>query len=299
MKYLNIKTLSVCLILVSCNNREFEYDASGIFEATETIVSAETTGKIEELNIREGDNLEEGQMVGYIDTMQLYLKKRQLQASVNAVENKKPNVAVQLSALREQIQKAEFEKQRIENLLKDGAGTQKQLDDVNSQIAVLNNTFLAQSGTLSNSVNSIHEEAQVYAIQIEQIDDMLKKSRIINPLAGTVLYKYAMGKEIAVPGKALYKIADTRLMSLRVYVVSAQLNNIKLGQDATVFVQLSDGESKSYPAKVTWISDKAEFTPKTIQTKDERQNLVYAVKLEVKNTDGLIKIGMYGDISFK
>jgi HlyD family secretion protein len=299
MKSSTILRLAVLLPLLSCHNKEFEYDASGMFEATETIISAEATGRIERLDIHEGDHLATGSVVGYIDTTQLYLKKCQLEATVKAIENKKPDPEVQLSALKKQIQKAEFERSRIVSLLKDSAATQKQLDDINSQIAVLNDTFSAQSNTLSKSVSSMNEEALAYRMQIKQMEDALKKSRIINPVTGTVLSKYTTENEMAVSGKALYKIADTQHLFLRAYVVSTQLQNLKIGQGATIFVHVSKGDYRSYPAKITWISDKAEFTPKTIQTKDERQNLVYAVKLGVENTDGLIKIGMYGDVGFK
>lgn len=299
MKCLKVIWIGFLLLFFSCNNKEFEYDASGIFEASEKIISSEATGTIEELYIEEGDELTEGQYIGYIDTIQLHLKKLQLLATIKAIESRKPNIATQLSVLKEQISQAEFEKKRIENLLSDGAATQKQLDDINSQIAVLHNTLSAQSSTLLNSVSNIHEERQIYSVQVEQIEDMLKKNLIINPVAGTVLNKYVSAQEMAIQGRALYKIADTQHMFLRVYVVSAQLDNLKIGQDASVFVHLSDGNYRAYPATIIWISNKAEFTPKTIQTKDERQNLVYAVKLGVKNNDGLIKIGMYGDVSFK
>ena len=299
MKFSSIIRSGILLFLFSCNNQEFKYDASGVFEVEEIIVSAEADGKIEKLSLREGDNLTEGQPVGHIDTTQLYLKKLQLQATLKTVGSRKPDVSVQLSALKEQISKAGLELNRIKNLLKDGAATQKQLEDAESHMTVLKNTLSAQSCTLSNATNGIREEENVYTIQIAQVEDMLNKSRIVNPVSGTVLNKYAAEKELAVQGKALYKIANMQSMFLRVYVIASQLNSIKTGQSTTVFVHLSDGEYRSYPAKIIWISDKAEFTPKTIQTKDERQNLVYAVKLEVENTDGLIKIGMYGDVKFK
>jgi HlyD family secretion protein len=288
----------IAAFALSCNRNKTKHDASGTFEATEIIVSAEASGKVEVFNLKEGDRLNEGQQVGYIDSTQLYLKKMQLLATQKAVVARRPDVAQQIAAIREQIDKAKLEKARVENLFKDGAATQKQVDDADSQLRVLESTLAAQMNSLSTSVNSLDEESATFRIQIEQVNDYLVKCRIINPVEGKVLSKYTQEKEIVATGKPLYKIADTRTMFLRAYVVSGQLEKVAVGQDATVFVALSDGSSKSYPGKVTWISDKAEFTPKTIQTQDERQNLVYAVKIEVANTDGLIKIGTYGDVDF-
>lgn len=287
------------ILASSCNRNKFNHDASGIFEATEIIVSAEATGKIEEFNVTEGDMLTNGQYLGYIDTVQLYLKKLQLQTTTKAVSVKRPDVSIQIAATKEQIAKAEIDKRRVENLLKDGAATQKQFDDAVSQLEVLHRTLNAQVNSLTTSVNSINEESSAYAVQVAQIEDQLNKSRIVNLLEGVVLSKYAEVKEMTSPGKPLYKLADIRHMFLRAYVISTQLNEIKVGQEVTVFINTSDDEQKSYKGTISWISDKAEFTPKTIQTQDERQNLVYAVKISVENTDGLIKIGMYGDVNFK
>ena len=289
----------IAFITISCNQSKSRHDASGIFEATEVIISAEASGKVEVFDLKEGDHLSEGQQVGYIDSTQLYLKKMQLMAAQKAVIARRPDVAKQIAATREQIDKAKLEKARVENLFKDGAATQKQVDDADSQLRVLESTLAGQENSLSTSVNSLDEESASFRIQMEQVDDQLAKCRIVNPVEGTVLSKYTQAKEFVATGKALYKIADTRNMFLRAYVVSGQLEKVAVGQDATVFIALSDGSSKSYPGKVAWISDKAEFTPKTIQTQDERQNLVYAVKIEVANTDGLIKIGTYGDVDFE
>ncbi|MDR1154462.1 MAG: efflux RND transporter periplasmic adaptor subunit [Bacteroidales bacterium] len=288
----------IVFIAVSCGGKKSKHDASGIFEATEVIISAEASGKVETFHLKEGDRLTEGQQVGYIDSVQLYLKKMQLLAAQKAVVARRPDITRQIAATKEQIDKARLEKARVENLFKDGAATQKQADDADSQLRILESALDAQTNSLSTSVNSLDEESVTYNIQIAQVNDQLAKCRIVNPVEGTVLSKYAEAKEIVVSGKPLYKIADTRNMFLRAYVVSGQLENVGAGQDATVFVALSDGSSRSYPGKVTWISDKAEFTPKTVQTRDERQNLVYAVKIEVANTDGLIKIGTYGDVDF-
>ncbi|MDU1890832.1 MAG: efflux RND transporter periplasmic adaptor subunit [Dysgonomonas sp.] len=285
--------------LSSCNQNKFDHDASGTFEATEIIVSAEGTGVIEEFNVTEGDVLAKGQYVGYIDTVQLYLKKLQLQTTTKAVSTKRVDLSIQIAAVKEQIAKAEIDKRRMDNLFRDGAATQQKVDDVNSQLTVLQRNLAALQNSVSTSINSLNEESSAYEIQVAQIEDQLKKCRIVNPLEGTVLSKYSEEKEMASIGKPLYKIADTKHLFLRAYIVSPQLAEVKVGQNATVYINTGDGGQKSYSGSVSWISDKAEFTPKTIQTQDERQNLVNAVKIKVENTDGLIKIGMYGDVDFK
>ena len=294
----------VCVLLLAvplfyaCNNNKFEYDASGTFEATEVVVSAEVNGKIEQLLVQEGDDLAQDQYVGYIDSTQLYLKKKELITSGKIVSARRPDVGKQIASLNEQIAKEEFEKRRTEQLLKSNAATQKQLDDINSRIVVLKGQLSAQMNTLSTTVNTLNEENSSVQVQIEQIEDYLRKSRIQNPIAGTVLTKYVEEKEMVTEGKPLYKIADTRNLFLRAYIVYEQLEKIKLGQEVTVLINQPDKTQKSYKGTISWISDKAEFTPKTIQTKDERENLVYAIKIAVENTDGQIKIGMYGDANF-
>ncbi len=289
--------LAISMAFTACNRNKFEHDASGTFEATEIIVSSEVSGKIESFNITEGDVLTQNQYVGYIDSTQLFLKKLQLQTVMKSVNVRRPDLAVQISATKEQIRKAETEKNRVENLFKDNAATQKQVDDAVNQLNVLKRNLDAQISSLSNTISGMNEESASYEIQIAQVEDQLSKCRIINPINGTVLNKYVEEKEVVSPGKPMYKIADTKHIFLRVYVVSTQLESIKIGQEATVSANFDKGE-KQYKGKVSWISDKAEFTPKTIQTKDERQNLVYAVKIAVENTDGLLKIGMYGDVNF-
>lgn len=287
-----------CILLASCNSNKFEHDASGTFEATEVIVSSEASGKIESFNLMEGDILQKGQYVGYIDSTQTYLKKLQLLASHKSVTVSRPSLNLQIAATREQIAKAEREKHRVENLFAAGAATQKQVDDADSQLRVLQKTLQAQTNSISISVNSLDEQASSVDIQIAQIEDMLTKCKITSPISGTVLNKYSEEGEVTSPGKPLFKIADTQNLYLRAYIVSEQLGNVKIGQNVIIFINQSGGTQKSYNGRVTWISDKAEFTPKTIQTKDERQNLVYAIKVAVTNTDGLIKIGMYGDLDF-
>lgn len=288
----------ISCVLASCSRNGFDHDASGTFEATEIVVSAEASGKIEMFDIVEGSYLKKDQYLGYVDTTQLYLKKLQLQATTKAVSVKRPDISLQIASTKDQIAKAELDKKRIDNMFSDGVATQKQVDDINSQLAVLKSTLAAQLNSLSTSVNSLDKEASMYEIQVAQIEDQLMKSRIINPIEGTVLNKYAEEKEMTSPGKPLYRIADTKHLFLRAYIVSDQLSDIKLGQETKVYINTTEGEQKSHKGTVSWISDKAEFTPKTIQTKDERRNLVYAVKIAVENTDGLIKIGMYGDADF-
>ena len=289
----------IALFSLSCNRNKSKHDASGVFEAAEIIILAEVSGKVEVFDLKEGKRLAEGQQIGYIDSTQFYLKKMQLLAAQKAVVARRPDVAKQIAATKEQIAKAQLEKARVENLFKDNAATQEQVDDADSQLRVLESTFAAQMNSLPASVNSLDEESATFRIQIEQVNDYLTKCRIVNPVEGRVLSKYTQAKEIVVTGKPLYKIADTQNMFLRVYVASGLLGKVSVGQDATVFVALSDGNIRSYPGKVTWISDKAEFTSQTIHTKDERQNIVYAVKIAISNIDGLIKIGTYGDVDFR
>lgn len=298
MKQLFLTSFIAVVALSACNPNKMEYDASGTFETTDILVSAEVSGKIESFTITEGDQLEKGQYIGCIDTTQLFLKKLQLEATSRSVTVRKPNVPVQVAATKDQIAKANVEKARIQRLLSDGAATQKQLDDINSQLDVLKSTLSAQLNSLATSVQGLDKESNIYQIQVEQIEDQLRRSRILSPINGTILAKYAEPGEMAQTGKALFKIADMQHLFLRAYLVSNQLAEITIGQQVTVFINGKDGVQKSYPGTIAWIADEAEFTPKTIQTKDERQNLVYAVKIAVDNKDGAIKIGMYGDVDF-
>lgn len=282
-------------LTAACGNGNGDYDASGTFESTEIIVSAEANGRIMRFNVEEGDLLKDGQEVGYIDTVQLYLKKMQLLTSVKSVQSRRSDIAKQIAATKEQIAKAEKEKKRNENLLKSNAATQKQVDDIDSQLAVLQKQLAAQISTLQNSNQSVTEESSAMEIQVAQVEDQLQKSHIISPINGTVLSKYAEAGELATQGKPLFKIADIENMYLRAYIIADQLTQMKLGQEVKVFADYGEDGKREYTGKVTWISDKAEFTPKTIQTRDERANLVYAVKIAVKN-DGYLKIGMYGEV---
>lgn len=285
------------LALAACGKGKNSYDASGNFEADEVIVSAEASGKILQLNLQEGQTLKAGDVIGYIDSTQLSLRKKQLLYSIRAVMAKQPDAASQLATIQKQIETAEFEKKRIENLLKDDAATKKQLDDLNAQVDLLKKQYRSLQSSLAITDRSLKTETLPLKAQIEQLDDQIKKSVIINPIEGTVLTKYAQQNEIIGSGKAIYKIANLSTILFRAYITGDQLAAVKLGQKVKVLVDDVNGGTKAYEGTLEWVSDRAEFTPKTIQTKDERANLVYAIKLKVKN-DGFLKIGMFGEVAF-
>ncbi|HEY6913135.1 MAG TPA: HlyD family efflux transporter periplasmic adaptor subunit [Paludibacter sp.] len=289
--------LGLSILTTSCGKSNNDADASGTFEATEVIVSAQGAGQILSLNVEEGQTLTANQLVGTIDSTQLYLRKKQLQASGKAIQSRRPDIKKQIAAIEQQITTAKTERKRAENLIKANAANQKQLDDINAQIAVLEKQLDAQKTMLESSNQGITDESEGLTFQIKQLEDQLDKCKITSPIAGTVLVKYAEMGEVAAPGKALFKIADTNNMILRAYITADQLTQVKVGQTVKVKTDSGKDGSKEYSGTVAWISSKAEFTPKTIQTRDERANLVYAVKINVKN-DGLIKIGMYGDAQF-
>lgn len=292
------KYLLLLLITVAaCRSNTNNFDATGNFEADEVIISAEANGRILALDVDEGQDLEANAVVGLIDTTQLYLRKKQLQYSIKAVVAKSPNASVQLAAIKEQMETAQREKKRVENLLKADAATQKQLDDINAQLQLLQRQYDASQSNLSITTQSIQSETLPLKAQLDQVQDQLNKSVIKNPFKGTVLTQYALKDEMASQGKALYKIADMSSLILRAYISGSQLSQIKLGQQVQVFIDAPEGKYKGYTGEVMWVSDKAEFTPKTIQTKDERANLVYAMKIRVKN-DGYLKLGMYGEVNF-
>ena len=280
---------------LSCGGKDGEYDASGTFEATEIIVSSEANGKILSLDIIEGQQLEAGAPVGTIDSTQLYLKKRQLLTSVRGVEVRRPEYNKQIAATQQQIATQISEKARIERLVKAEAANQKQLDDINSSISVLQKQLEAQKSSLTTTTSGMSEDAAALMIQVDQLNDQLSKCRILSPIKGTVLVKYAEAGELTGSGKPLFKVADIENMILRAYITADIITKLKLNQEVKVFADFGEKEMREYPGTIVWISDKAEFTPKTIQTKKERANLVYAVKIAVKN-DGYIKIGMYGEV---
>ena len=298
MKSRNLLGLCSLLALFSaCGNGVPKYDATGTFETTEVLVSAEASGRLLYFDIEEVMLLKAGEEVGVVDTVQLYLKKLQLEASIKSVEEQRPDILKQVAATKEQISAAGRERNRMANLLKVGAANQKQLDDAEDQLEVLRKQLVAQNSTLSNSHQSLTWQSSSVGIQVAQVEDQLKKCHITSPITGTVLAKYAEAGELTAMGTPLFKVADTEQMYLRAYITSEQLSQVKLGQKVTVFSDYGTDEHKQYPGVVTWISDTSEFTPKTILTKNERANLVYAVKIAVHN-DGLLKIGMYGGVEF-
>ena len=290
-------SITVPTLLTSCGASKDDFDASGTFETTEVLVSAEGSGKIMSFNVQEGQVLAANEMVGTIDSMQLFLRKKQLITTERSMQVRRPNVQKQIAAVEQQITTAKTERKRIENLIKADAANQKQLDDVNAQISVLEKQLDAQKTTLITTNQGITDDSEGLKLQVSQLDDQLNKCKITSPIAGTVLVKYSEMGEVAAPGKALFKIADTNHMILRAYVTNGQLSKLKIGQKVKVYCDSEKKEMKEYEGILGWVSDKSEFTPKTIQTKDERANLVYAVKINVKN-DGFLKIGMYGSVKF-
>lgn len=285
------------LLLSACGARQASFDASGSFEAEETIISSQASGMLQKFSVEEGQVLKAGETIGYVDTVQLYLKWKQLAAQQQALQARRPNIGVQLAALEEQLQNAQKEKIRITNLLKGDAATGKQLDDVNLSIEVIKRQIAAQRSSLEITTSGIDKDALPLELQMEQVRDQLSKCYIVNPLNGTVLTKYAAQDEMTAAGKALYKVADLSSMILRAYISGNQFPQVKLNQRVTVLTDDGKGGFKEALGIITWISDKAEFTPKTIQTKDERANMVYAIKVSLPN-DGTYKIGMYGEIKF-
>lgn len=286
---------SLFIIMTACSGNKNDYDATGTFEATEITVSAEQNGRLLSFNITEGMKLEALQQVGLIDTVQLALQARALGATKESIANQRPDLTKQIAATRQQLEKAEMEQRRFEALFNDKAATQKQVDDALSAVNVLRRQLEAQISSLNNTTQSLNSQVSATDIQRLQVLDQLQKCHIITPISGTVLNKYMEAGEFATIGKPLFKMADIENMYLRAYVTSAQLSNVKIGQGVKVFADFGGGDRKEYQGTVTWISERSEFTPKTILTKDERADLVYAVKIAVKN-DGFIKIGMYGEV---
>lgn len=292
-----ISQLLSAMVLISCDNNKNEFDATGAFEANEVIVSAEVSGKILAFNLEEGQEIKEGDHVGYIDSTQLHLSKLQLRESQKAVLAGRPDTRTQIEATKREIENVKLEKSRIENLVKGEVATQKQLDDINSKLSVLEARLSAQQNSLTTTTTTLNEQSNAINIQLAIVQDQLRRCKIINPVSGTVLSKYAMQSEMTLPGKALYKIADLNTIILRAYISGGQLSQIKLGQQVKVMVDAPENGYKEYTGTISWVSDKAEFTPKTIQTKEERANLVYAMKINVNN-DGFLKLGMYGEVKF-
>lgn len=287
----------LALMLNACGNKEKEYDATGVFEATETVVCAEQNGSLTVFDVEEGDRLEQGREVALIDTVQLWLKMQQAEATKKVYRSQKPDMEKQLAAIREQLAKARQEQQRYRELVADGAAPRKMLDDADSQVEVLQRQMEALRSSLSVSTDALDRQMEAADVQREQIFDQLEKCHVRTPASGTVIEKYVERGEFVATGKPLFKMADTAHMYLRAYVTSAQLQHIRIGQKAKVFADYGEGQKREYAGTVTWISSRSEFTPKTILTDDERADLVYALKVAVKN-DGYIKMGMYGEVKF-
>ena len=286
-------TFLILINLVACNKNNDKADGYGNFEATEVTISAEASGKIEYLNLEEGAIVAPNTQVGLIDTIQLYLSKQQLIASKNTIASKSGNVLSQTAVLNEQLKTTLIEQKRIQNMFAENAATKRQIDEINGKVNVLNEqikSIKTQEAPISNEQKSID-------VQIEKINDQIQKCKITSPFQGTVLAKYSEENEITNFGKPLYKLADLTTMTLRVYISEKQLNQIKVGQKVTVKIDTQE-DMKSYPGTISWISSSAEFTPKIIQTKEERANLVYAVKVNMKN-DGSLKIGMPAEMWIK
>ena len=286
--------LPILLTLFSCHKKD-SYDATGIFEATTVTVSAETAGKIESMPVVEGDSVTNGELIAQVDTIMFSIQLKQLMSQRKSAESSSPDISAQAAALRSQIAHQEQECARFGRLLEDGATTQKTYDDAMAYLKTLQGQLDALLSSLNKSKTSINDNSESIYYQIEQIREQIEKCIIKSPLSGTILIKYAEPGEYATPGKPLYKIADLDNIYLRSYFTASQLADIKIGQKVTVIADFGGDEQYEYPGTITWIAEESEFTPKSIQTKDSRANLVYAVKVAVKN-DGRLKIGQYGEV---
>lgn len=315
MKLINSKYIIllfvIALFFTSCKNGNGDFDATGTFEADEIIVSSETAGRILQFDATEGSLLKKGELTVSIDTTSLALQSEQVAASIQALSEKTTSLAPYIHTLEQQVEvqktlkrTADRELKRVTNLVKDDAATQKQLDDAQSQfeittsqLALAERQLEQQKNTINTQNRSILSEQSPLEKRKAQVDDQLNRSHVLSPIDGTLLLKYAEAGEVTAPGKALFKIAQLNSMNLRAYISGDQLSTVKLGQKVKVFIDKGKDEYKELIGTLTWISDKAEFTPKTIQTKEERAHLVYAVKIKVAN-DGEIKLGMYGEVKF-
>ncbi|GET29389.1 membrane protein [Prolixibacter sp. SD074] len=281
------------LMLMGCNRNNKMSDAYGNFEVDDVIVSSEVSGKLLQFNLSEGDQLNTGVQVGLVDTTQLYLKKEQLEAQKTSIQSKMASIQTQIAVIKQQRANVEVDKNRVARMLADSAATQKQMDDINGQIDV----FDKQITNVRTQKVSLSKEIDVVNAQIAQVEDQLGKCHITAPISGTVLEKYKEMGELVTPGQSLFKIADLSYLNLKIYISGAQLTHIKLGQKVTVLIDNSKTSDTKLTGIITWISSEAEFTPKIIQTKEERVKLVYAVKVKVPN-DGSLKVGMPGEVRF-
>lgn len=288
-------TILMALLLSGCGTKEVNWSATGTFEATEVTVSAEEIGRLVSLHIEQGQLLTQNEKVGLIDTVQLHLKQLQLLSNRSGAMNRRQDIAKQIAATQQQIAWQTQERARYETLVSQNAATKKQVDDIVNQIAVLNKQLIAQQSSLERANQGLTDEGQAIEVQIAQVADQLQKCRIVSPIAGTVLVKFAEQGEYATSGKPLFTVANMEQIFLRAYITADQLTQLKLGQNVKVYADFGADQQREYNGRVEWIAAKSEFTPKSIQTRDERANLVYAVKIAVKN-DGYLKIGMYGQV---
>lgn len=286
---------AMCLLAMGCSDKQSEYDASGMFEVEEVVVSSEISGRLVKFDVEEGAQLKAGETVGLIDTMQLHWLKEQAKQAIRAIDSRIPDVDMQLAAYRQQLEKGEAEQKRVERLLAGGAATQKQYDDVKNEVAVGRSMLEAQTNQLEAMVSGAKEEMTVYDLKIKQVEDQIRRCVITNPIDGTVLAKYIEEDELAAPVKALYKIGDLNNMYLRIYLEVTQMDSLRVGSPVEVYVGSMEDNKRKYEGRVVWISPEAEFVPTAVQTQNERENLVYAVKVHVKN-DGLLRVGMYADV---
>jgi len=293
MKSYVLSLIGLC-VLASCSGKA-GYDAQGTFEATETTVSAEGTGRILTLVIEQGDSVAAGQTVGLIDTVQLSLQRAELLSQRCALENSRPNLEAQVASIQEQIAGTTTERNRIARLLSEGAATQQQLDNLNTRLASLQGQLAAQQSSVTNSISTIDEQVNALTARLQAVEDQISKCVITSPASGIVLNKIAEAGEVATFGKPLFKVADMDNMYLRAYFTSDQLADLRLGQSVRVVADYGGDNEKEYEGTVSFISPQSEFTPKTIQTRNSRANLVYAVKIAVPN-DGMLKIGLTANV---
>lgn len=286
--------LCVSALLTSCIESQ-RPDASGTFETVETVVSSEIAGRLLEFKVEEGFNLKEGDIVGKIDDLQYRLQVENLRAQIEALKHRTPEVALQLAGLEERLRKQFLEKERTEKLIAAKSENTKKLDDINSEIKYLKDSIAASKSTLDKQVAEIFATIKSLEVQIQQAQDSISKSVIKNPLNGTVIVKYAEANEVTSFGKPLYKIANLNDMRLRAYFSAADLSKLKIGQSLRVIADFGENQTREYEGVLIWVSEKSEFTPKGIRTRDERADLVYATKIAVKN-DGYLKIGQYAEV---
>lgn len=282
--------------LSACHNQKSEVIGSGSFEATEVLVSSEVNGRVLEWDIEEGSTIQQGEQVGLVDTTQLFLQREALLRSGKGIRANQPNIATQTKALEVKLEELQSNRDRTARLLKAGIATQKQLDDLDSGIAAVESQLSAARSTLSNQSSQITAQSSAIDIQVAQVDDLIERSKIAAPISGMVLANYIHRGELAGQGRPLFRVGNLETLFLRAYVQNDQLGTLHLGDEVKVQVDGENGEKRSYPGTISWISSRAEFTPKTVQTDDERSNLVYAIKVRVPNSDGTLRIGMYGEV---